>query len=248
MINGSLVAPFRHDSTWPDEVLRWFRSAVYYLHKPVTGRDSINQLRELISYKERDGKPKQLSNEWMYLKTACNTIVHGAIDRIKDEEMTNLSRNLLVFANLLLIQDYGLETHGEMRISVEDPKEEAKHEASRKGASRQFLANINHAFESLETSIEKLRQKDGRLRGPLTLENAEVTSFIPSVLPFVKPGAYASKISFIVEVRSTEACEYEFHPEYPIGWVMTGGNPSNDRFADDGMSSSGVFASGTSHS
>ena len=48
MINGSVVVPFQHDSTWPEDVQTGFRSAVYYLHVRVPGHDPTNHLRELV--------------------------------------------------------------------------------------------------------------------------------------------------------------------------------------------------------
>ena len=32
MISGSVIAPFRHDLTWPESVQTRFRAAVYYRH------------------------------------------------------------------------------------------------------------------------------------------------------------------------------------------------------------------------
>ena len=36
-----------------------------------------------------------------------------------------------------------------------------------------------------------------------------------------------------MHLRNTDACEYLFSPHDLVGWVMVGGSPSGDRFADD---------------
>ena len=239
MINGSVIAPFRHDSTWPDDVLARFRPAVYYLHVPVPGRDPVSHLRELIRLILRKQERPETSDQWTYLKDACNNVVHLSVDgNVKDEEMANLAKNLLIFANLLLIEDYGLETLSSVRYETEDSAKNEEHEARSKAAREQFLANINHAYESLENAIKALRQPGGGRREPLNLEKAAVLSLISSSHPLVNDEDDPTG-RIVLVIHDTDACEYAFHPHDPIGWEMTGGNRANDRFADDGMSSMG---------
>ena len=59
-----------------------------------------------------------------YLKRACNKVVHVDIEGTDDEEMPNLVTNLLVFANLLLVRDYGLEASSFMQFEADEPVKE----------------------------------------------------------------------------------------------------------------------------
>ena len=237
MINGSVIAPFRHDSTWPDGVLTQFRSAVYYLYVPVPGRDPANYLRELILRKE---KPQETSTQWTYLKYACDKVVHLAIKGVNDEEMSNLVKNLLIVANLLLIWDSGLVSSS-MRFEPDELAKKEEFEMGRKAARERFSASIDHAYESLKIAIEELRQSDGSLRGALKLEKGvAVLSSIPSFHHVIN-AQDVFKGEMVWVIHDTDRCEYEFRPHDPIGWVMMSGNRSKDRFADDAMSSMGAF-------
>ncbi len=241
MINGSVIAPFRHDSTWPDGVLTQFRSAVYYLYVPVPGRAPANYLRELILQELRKGKSQETSTQWKYLKDACDKVVHLALKGVNDEDMFNLVKNLLIFANLLLVSDYGLESSSSMRFEPDESAKKEEYEMGRKTARERFSARIDHAYESLEIAVEKLRQSDGSLRGSLRLEKGvAVLSSISSFHHDIN-AQDVSKVKMVWVKHDTDRCEYEFRPHDPIGWVMMSGNRSNDRFADDAMSSMGVF-------
>ena len=241
MINGSVIAPFRHNSTWPDGVLTRFRSAVYYLHVHVPGRDPTNYLRELILLVLHEEKPQETSTQWEYLKDACDKVVHLVIEGVDDEEMFHLVKNLLIFANLLLVWDYGLESSFSMRFETDEVAKKEEYEMGSKAAGKRFWASIDHAYESLETAIEKLRQSDGKLRGSLKLEKeAAVLSSIPSDHHVIN-AQDVSKGKLVCVISDKGRREYEFRPHDPIGWVMTSGNRAKDRFADDAMSSAGVF-------
>ena len=241
MINGSASAPFRHDSTWPGGVLTQFRSAVYYLYVHVPGRDSAYYLRELTLLVLSKKKPPATSTQWTYLKNACDKIVHLAIKGVNDEEMFNLVKNLLIFANLLLIWDYGLVSSSSMRFEPDESAKKEEYEVGHKAARERFSASIDHAYKSLENAIEELRESGGSLRGSLKLEKGvAVLSSIPSFHHVIN-AQDVSKGEMVWVIHDTDGCEYEFHPHDPIGWVIMSGNRSKDRFADDAMSSMGVF-------
>ena len=233
MINGTVLAPFRHDSTWPDEVAKKFRQAVYYFHVHVPGRDCVNILRELIRYKKRLKRSGTLPIEWQHLESACNKVAHLAVRGANDEELLNLARNLLVFANLLLIREYGLEVSTSVHLEARNLAENERYEAASTAARDKFMRCIDHAYESLETAIEALRQSGGSLRGSLNLEKTSVRSPIPSTHHFIENG---DDLTFVVQLRNEDACEYQFSPHDPLGWVMVGGSPSSDIFADDAIS------------
>ena len=239
MINGSAIAPFRHDSTWPDRVLKNFRSAVYYLHKPAAGRGPEIYLRELILLVLREEKPQETLAQWEYLKDTCNKVLHAAIQGVSDEEMFNLVNNLLVFANLLLIRDYDLESTPSIRFETDDLAEKEKNERGAKAAREQFMASIYRAYESLEHALEKLKQR--KLRGPLKFEiGAAVISSIPGSFHVLETQD-ASDVKFVISINRTDRCEYMFYPHKPVGWVMMKGNQAKDKFADDCMSSTKLF-------
>lgn len=243
MINGSALAPFRHDSTWPDGVLTNFRSAVYYLYLPksIVGKRPEFYLRELILLVLRDEKPQETLAQWKYLKNTCDRVIHLAVQGISDEEMFNLVNNLLVFANLLLIRDYGLEATPSIRFETDDLAEKEKNEKGAQAAKEQFMESIDRAYESLENALEKLKQRDGKFRGPLTLEKgAAVISSIPG--SFHAPEIQdASDVKLVIVINSTDRCEYMFFPHKPVGWVMLNGDQAKDKFADDPMSSTKQF-------
>ena len=241
MINGSVSAPFRHDSTWPDGVLTQFRSAVYYLYAHVPGRAPENYLRELTQLVLKKEKPPETLTHWTYLKDACDKIVHLAVKGVNDEEMFNLVKNLLIVANLLFIRDYGLESSSFLRFGIDESAKKEKYEVGRMAARERFSASIDNAYKSLEKAIEELRQSGGSLRGSLNFEKgAAVLSSIPSFHHVIN-AQDVSKGKMVLVIPETDGCEYEFRPYDPIGWVRMSGNRSEDRFADDAMSSMGVF-------
>ena len=241
MINGSVIAPFRHDSTWPDGVQTGFRAAVYYRHARVPGRDAVSYLRELTSLVLREKKPRDTSTQWEYLRDACDKVVHLAIKGTDDEEMPKFVTNLLVFANLLLIRDYGLEASSSMQFEADEPARKEEHELKSKAARKRFLESIHDAYESLEASIKKLKQRGGSLRGPLELEKgAAVLAPIPSSLHVID-ARDVSRGKLVCVINDTDNCEYVFHPHDPIGWMRISGSRAKDRFADDAMSSENAF-------
>ena len=240
MINGSVTAPFRHDSTWPDGVQQWFRKAVYYRHVPVPGCDPVNHLRELIELVRHRGEPRDTLNRWKDLKRACNKVVHGATEGINDQQMPNLVTNLLVFANLLLIRDYGLEASS-LGFETDELARKEEYEMKSKAAGKRFAASIHQAYESLENAIEKLKQSNGQLRDSLKLEKEEaVLSSIPSSHHVIN-AQDVSKGTFVFAINSTDNCGYMFYSHDPIGWVRISGTRANDKFADDDMSSEMTF-------
>ena len=94
----------------------------------------------------------------------------------------------------------------------------------------------------METAIEALRQGDGKLRGSLDLQGADVLSPIPAVHHLVKAEDGEHMVVVLrLGPRDTDACDYEFRLHDPIGWVMMNGKPATDRFAGDPMSSKGVW-------
>ena len=238
MINGSVVAPFQHDSTWPEDVQTRFRSAVYYLHVHVPGRDPTNQLRELVDWVLSKKHAKSTSEQWKCLKNACNKIVHVSIDGVKDEEMRIFVKNLLVIANLLLISDYGLQRNSSLRFVVRDPVKQKEHETGSKAAMEKFLAGIDQAYASLEDAIREWRREGGNAKRRLKLgKGARVLSSIPSVHHMIDEEPSNIKMRITSHNRDPDKCQYEFRPADPIGWVMMNGNRSKDRFVDDPMSS-----------
>ena len=242
MINGSVIAPFRHDSTWPDEPLRLFRSAVYYLHVHVPGRDAVNFLRELVLLTLRKHKRSETSTQWNYLKDACDKVIHRALDgNVKDEEMNHLANNLLVFANFLLIEDHGLESSSSLRFRTEDPARNEEHDEMSRAARERFLESVEQAYQSLENAIEGLRQPGGKLRGSLNLEGSDVLSPIPSSHHLIDKEDLAKGTIEITLSGASGAYHYEFRPHDPIGWEMTKGSRSKDRFLDDALSSPGMW-------
>ena len=242
MINGSVLAPFIHDSTWPDEVLAKFRPAVYRLYVPVPSLDPVLFLRELASNQLRKENPRH-SDEWGCLRTACNTAAHLAVKGIDDgEERFNFAKNLLVFANLLLIGEYGLETS----CSV---KHEGESEEDRQDVRQRFLGYIDDAYESLRSAVDAIEQNGRRRRGrihrthsgSLDLTNAAVASSIPTPIHIVDDEGEDSEIHLVVHFKKMESCRYAFREHDPIGWEMVEGSLQEDRFRDDPMSSPGVW-------
>ena len=220
MINGSLIAPFQHDSAWPDDVVRLFRHAVYRLHKPLPGSDSVALLRE-VANKKRDFE------EWGVLRKACDKVVHVAIDGIDSEEQqVNLVTNLLSFANLLLIGEFGIiEMDTSVRWSDVTEKE-------REDAKRAFIDNVEASFESLQKAID--RTGSARPQRP-DLADADVLAPIASV-HVMRKSARNNSLEVILSEKNSSVCKYHFRPFDPVGWEMVSGIADVDRFADDRFS------------
>ena len=233
VINGSLFAPFIHNSKWPEEVLENFRAAVYYRHVPVPGRDCVLYLRELILYLEKS-HPEKLTEQWNLLKAACNKTVHLAVNGASDEEMPAYTTNLLIFANLLLIQNFGFVSGMSLRFGSGDAEKDLEHAKGEDDARRRFLNTIDEAYSSLVTAIGPLSS-----RGTVNLESAEVLSPISSHHHLVR---HDENPTFVMVLNSIDAdvCNYAFRPHDPIGWEMTDGSLEKDRFQDDPMSSPGL--------
>ena len=154
--------------------------------------------------------------------------------------MPNLVTNLLVFANLLLIQDYGLEASS-LRFETDELPTKDEYEMKSKAAAKRFAANIDRAYKSLEDAIEKLKQSNGQLSRSLQLKKEEaVLSSIPS-FHHVIDAQDVSKGRLVFAINSTDNCEYMFYPHDPIGWVRISGSRAKDKFADDDMSSEMAF-------
>lgn len=105
--------------------------------------------------------------EWDTLKDACNQVIHLLATGIGDDkDMSNLAKNLLVFTNLLLIAEHGYASLGTLRFESNDEARNRELEAGSESARKEFLANVDRAYESLENSMEAIRRrKDGKIRG-----------------------------------------------------------------------------------
>ena len=237
MITGSVLAPFVHDSTWPDEVLRLFRGAVYYRYEPVSGRDPVNMIRELVSLKEKGART---DSRWRYLKKTCNKVVHLAVVGVSDGQMRWLVTNLLVFVNHLLIQDHGLKAKSSIRFQrTRYPEKNKADEASLEASRQRYADDVNRAYESLEEAIDSLRHG----RGSLSLGHANaLLSEIPSRHHLMEA---EEEPTLVITLRRGDpaVCRYEFRPHDPKGWEMVGGSAAYDRFSSDPMSSEGIFGS-----
>lgn len=111
--------------------------------------------------------------------------------------------------------------------------------AAASGAARgELLARIDEAYGSLEDAIRGLRAELGGAKRRLKLEKgARVLSSIPSVHHVIDERPSNVELRVRSHDRDVDACQYEFRPVDPIGWVMMNGNSSKHRFADDPMSS-----------
>ena len=210
MINGSVLAPFTHDSSWPESDLSFFRKAVYYYYVHIPGRDSACILRELA--KE---KVKSDPGSWKIVQKVCNKVIHLAISEISDSEISNLSKNLLIFSNLLLMQEHGLEN----RISVTFKNE---NKAARKSANCKFMKYIVDSYASLESAIHGIEQnisndrvKKSRQR-ILNLENLKILHSIPNV-NYIARCEDSKEILVEIDTGRPEVFLYEFHEFSPIG-------------------------------
>ncbi len=239
MISGSLIAPFCHDLSWPENITSWFRAAVYYHHVPASGLDPVNFLRELTNDVLCRTNPED-KDGWTCLKNACDKSIHLKLEGVNQRAMRNLVHNLLIFTNLLLIRHYGLMTvPASLRFVMDDPERQEAYEAGVEGAQRALRERIGLAYESLENAIEEMKQRP-RPEVLRFVETAKALSPIPDYLRSIKAedkGVFRLTLS-----RSrNDGCFYEFRPHDPIGWEMTNGAPARDRFANDDMSSKGVF-------
>ena len=228
MINGFPLAPFQHDSSWPDEVVRLFRHAVYRLHVPLPGSDSVCILRQ-IAYGRGSGSGSP-DNAWDYVRNTCDQVVHLLVKGIDSrKEQINIVTNLLSFGNLLLVDEYGL-TKNRMSIRYKDESEEALEAAHKK-----FMENVDEAYQSLELAIDNLRrQPSGKLRGRLNLENSKVLSSIPSSHRLVRTENDSGPVEIVLRFSEpTDVCKYSFQLHDPIGWEMVSGRLDKDKFADD---------------
>ena len=226
MINGSPLAPFQHDSSWPDNVVKLFRGAVYRLHCPSPGSDSVNMLREMIRIVEKNLKEEEsedgIRTIWGSLREACNKIVHLKTKGIgSKQEQINLVTNLLSFANLLLISQYGL-VEGMSICSKYAPEETSE------AAHQKFMMNVDAAYVSLARAIDDM----GSTRPEyLNLENSKVISSIPSTHSLATGNVFVLRMP-----KRTDAYKYHFRLHDPIGWDLVSGVPAKDRFADDQFS------------
>lgn len=244
MINGSAAAPFQHDSTWPEEVQTGFRSAVYYYHVQNPGYPSINHLRELTGWVLKEGPPRKTLDQWKCLRKVCNEVVHINTEGVDNGDMGVLVKNLLVIANMLLIENYGLQPKSSLMFVDSDPVKEQRHKAGRENAWRAYLEKIGEAVKNLEEAIEEWRQGRNHTPRRLKLEKGSaVLCSIPSMHPLIS-AEDSRDVKLVWKMQGSGKCRYEFRPDEPIGWAMVAGNSANDRFADDEMASPGVFGDG----
>lgn len=241
MINGSVSAPYRHDSFWPEKYLVPFRKAVYYLHKPVFGRDASSILRELLT--SRTHMEENLEKFERLLET-LHRVVHQQAEMhgdsaLSDEKMFNLGKNLLVITNYLLIAEYGTKSTRTMDFVLEDSSKEEAYKQASEEASAKFQERIECVYKNIEDAVLDMDERSSKTKQRENLilkEGAKVLAEIPSIFPLNK-----EKGSLVVTLQETQICNYAFHPYEPIGWVRVGGNVGNDMFADDSMASPGLI-------
>ena len=231
MINGGIIAPFKYDSTWPYEIQKGFRSAVYYLHESQAGRDPIDILREMIS---RHIKPSQ-NSYWDRLKRICSKVTHQSVEKtngeISGKEMNQLVRGVLVLANLLLIDEYGIVLTT-FKFKTDDPEVEKILEERSIKTSTTNKDYIYRVYDSLETALQNLGKKTPTL---MLEEDAAALSEIP--VAFVNSFDFQKKnVRFVIDVGNPKCCTYEFNPVKPVGWTVSG-ELDLDIWSDDQMSS-----------
>lgn len=233
MITGTVLEPFIHDSTWPDEELVLFRRAVYYFHVHVPGRDPIAILRELA-----EKKLWKDDDEWKCIKRTCNKIIHLAIRDVSDSGLTSLVKNLLIFTNIILIHEHGYKPMSVCTLRTNDPQKEKEEEKVSEAARKKYIKAIGHAYKSLEDSVNSLNRKN---RGLLDLEGSRLLTPLPFGIPFISIEPEDEiRLEIEIDPEPSDRCNYHFRPDHPIGWVMTGGNLTKDKFVDDVTSSEGI--------
>ena len=233
MIDGTVLAPFMHDSTWPDKEVEIFRKAVYYFHVHAPGRDPVTLLRKLALQ-----KPWKKEDKWGCIKIACDKVIHLAITDVDDGQIAGFVKNLLIFTNLVLIQEHGFQRVSSVRIerinNIEKTKED---ERNSEIAWSKYIESIDLAYASLESSIHALDKGRGRLTVGESDMLSPVSAAIPCIL--IEPED-DYQIVCQIDSSDTDRCVYEFRPDDPVGWVMMGGNLSYDKFADNITASLGV--------
>ena len=165
MINGSVLAPFIHDSTWPDEVVTKFRAAVFYRYVHVPGRDCVSYLRELTLYLDRN-RSGTLVDEWQYLKDACDKTIHLALSAVSDEEMSAYTTNLLIFANVLLIVDFGFASTVSVHLESGDAQKDEEYARKRSDAQSRFTEEYRRCVQRAgkrHRILETKRRKTARV-------------------------------------------------------------------------------------
>ena len=231
MINGSVLAPFVHDSTWPADALTRFRAAVYYRHVHTPGKDAVSFLRELAKRREKaaDSKDMRWKSDWDLLKRISNKTVHLNLTGVKDEEMPTYVDLLLTFANLLLIQEFGYKEKAKIQI------QKGQAEDIRKG----FLKDIEERLQGLRSILDSVKQQGNDAEVNLKGETALLP--IPSRGISVELAPNPTLVLVMGEGKGKDVLNYAFRPHDPIGWELTEGNPEKDKFRDDPMSSPGLL-------
>ena len=232
MVNGTVAAPFVHDSNWPEKSVRLFRNAVYYLHVHVPGRGPVVFLRKLA---ECEKGPK-----WKCLRVVCNKLVHLQLEeQIKDEEMAALARNLLCFANGFLVERYGIQNRTSLHFDMGSEAKNKEHRELSEEARREFKKKIEESFKGLETAYRAM--DPNRLKQEvLTLKGQQVLSEISKTLHVVD----AKEVSGIVIKQSEPkkgVCAYEFRDHDPAGWDVVSGDTTEDRFSHNETARNGRY-------
>ena len=104
-------------------------------------------------------------------------------------------------------------------------------------AVRPRRATVRSTAHSFRTDLPPNVMGGGPTRRLKLEEGARVLSSIPSVHHVIDGHSTNVELRITSHDCDVGACRYEFRPVDPIGWVMTTGSSSKDRFADDRMSS-----------
>lgn len=242
MINGTVLAPFMHDSTWPDEIVEAFRHAVYNFYAREPGNSPESALRGLAGLElvevEKKGHKKE-DSEWFYVKKCCDKLLHShGLDRgtgidaqISRKEKGILFKYLLILANVLLISKYGLARQCSLRVRTGDEEADNRYAERRMRAMKERLAHIEAAYRDLEESYKLIEKRIWE--NEMKLKGRKVLSEIPIVVPVMDKAAGDCHLDVVLHRREEEACIYTFRGIAPVGWEITGGNLGKDRFAHD---------------
>lgn len=143
--------------------------------------------------------------------------------------MVNLVTNLLIFANVFLVEKYGLETGSSMYVDAGDETKNKEYRMKSEGNRRGFIGKIKESFKSLESAYTDM--DSGRLTSEiLKLKGRNVLFQVPSVHHLIETKETSR---FVIEMRETDVCYYEFRSSEPAGWELMSGVPTKDRFAHD---------------
>ncbi len=248
MINGTMFAPFRHDSTWPSEIIKDFREAVYNFYACEPGNSSESALRGLARLELEEVKKEERNREdskWFYVKTCCDKFLHchgpdrskGIDAQIGREARTTLLKNLLILANILLIGKYGLARQHSIHMKTGDEVADNNCKERRVRAVEEYLAHIEAACRDLEESYRLIEEP--KRENEMKLKGKKVLSEIPIVVPVMERAGGDCQLEVVLHRREEDVCVYEFRDVDPVGWEMVGGNLGKDQFAHDETSTHG---------